>query len=369
MPRVVFEPATPADDAPLRRLFAANPMDGSIRVAFEREPSYFHAVTVQGRDAQVMLGRDATTGEVIGVGTRTIKKVFVNGEPCDVGYLSDLRLRPTHRGGTLVARGYRLLRELHRDGRAPLYFTAIAADNRRALETITTGRAGLPSYRDLGVFESPALNVAGFKPAIEAGVEIVRGCTELVPEIVGCLNEHGRAKQFAPVYAIEDFCAADSRLRDFRVEDFAVALRGGRVVGTLARWDQRRFKQTRIVGYGRALATLRPLFNLGAPAFGLPRFPAPGAHLDACYAGFLAIADDDVDVFRSLLRRIYQDARAAGDAYLLIGLHARDPLCAALADYRCSAFRGRLFAVHFEDGDAAYRVLDARVPHVELATL
>ena len=73
MGRVVFEPATAADDAGLRRLMAQSPMPGGISIAFEREPSYFHAVEVQGRFWQVLLGRDVDTGDLVGVGTRTIK--------------------------------------------------------------------------------------------------------------------------------------------------------------------------------------------------------------------------------------------------------------------------------------------------------
>lgn len=384
MARVVFEPATAADDGALRRLMADNAMDGRIRIAFEREPSYFHAVAVQGHVAQVVVGRDVETGTLVGVGTRVITRAFVNGEPRSVGYLGDLRLLPSYRGRTLVARGYRLLRELHRDGQTDLYFTAIAAENRLALDTIASGRAGLPAYRDLGLFHSPAVNLLGPRPAIDAaGIEIVRGHPGMLDAIVACLNDHGRAKQFAPVYTAEDFAAATPRFRDFRIEDFYVALRGSRVVGTLARWDQGAFKQTRVVGYRGALRVLRPLVNLGAPALGLPRFPRAGDHLRSFHAAFASVQHNDLDVFRALLRRLYNDAvcgtdtsvrsgtsrERGGHASFVIGLHARDPLAVALREYRCSPFQGRLFCVHFEGGEDAYRWLDGRVPHVEPATL
>jgi hypothetical protein len=368
MSRVVLAPATVDDDAPLRRLLADTPMDGRIQIAFEREPSYFHAVDVQGRVAQVFVAREVDTGELVGVGTRTVKPAFVNGEPRAVGYLSDLRLIPAYRGRTLIARGYRLLRELHRDGLTDLYFTVIAADNAPALGTLASGRAGLPAYRDLGAFLSPAVNLARGKPALDAGVTIVRGAPALLDDIVACLNDHGRAKQFAPVYRREDF-GPGGWLRGFGVEDFYVALDGSRVVGTLARWDQRTFKQTRVVRYRGALRLLRPLCNVGARVLSLPRFPAPGGRLESFYAGFIAIAGNDVRVFRALLRRLYNDAVGGPYAYFVIGLHERDPLAAALADYRCTPYRGRLFCTHFEDGEASYRALDGRVPHVEVATL
>jgi len=368
MARVVLERATVADDAALRRLLAQSPMDGSIRVAFEREPSYFGAARVQGRVCQVILGRDADTGEAIAVGSRTIKPVFVNGRARDVGYLSDLRVLPAYRGRTVLARGYRLIRELHADGRTDLYHTVIAADNARALDTLASGRAGLPAYRDLGGFVSPAINLGRRKPPLAAGVELASGTPALLAGVVDCLNEHGRAKQFAPVYHVDDF-GREGRFTGFRVEDFVLALRGGRVVGTLGRWDQRAFKQTRVVGYSGPLRLLRPILNLGAPVLGWPRFPRPGEPLRSFHAGFVAVEGNDPGIFRALLRRAYNDAVGGPHAYMLVGLHEADPLTRGLDDYRCSPYRGRLFAVHFEDGAAAYRALDGRIPHVELATL
>lgn len=368
MARVVFAPATADDDARLRRLVAENAMDGRIRIAFEREPSYFHAVSVQGHFAQVFVGRDVDTGELVGVGTRAVKPAFVNGEPRAIGYLSDLRLAPAYRGRTLVARGYRLLRELHRDGRTDLYYTVIAAENALAIRTIASGRAGLPAYRDLGTFLSPAVTVTRVKPPLDAGLEIVRGEPSVLDDIVACLNRHGRAKQFAPVYERDDF-GPGGRLRDFSVRDFYLALDRGRLVGTLARWDQSRFKQTRVVGYRGAVRLLRPLCNLGARLLPLPRLPRPGGRLDSFYAGFIAVAGNDVRILRALLRRLYNDAVGGSHRHFVVGLHERDPLAGALADYRCAPYRGRLFCAHFEDGEDAFRALDGRIPHVELATL
>jgi hypothetical protein len=368
MARVALAPAAAADDAVLRRLLAETPMDGRIRIAFEREPSYFHAVGVQGRFVQVFVARDLDTGALVGVGTRTVKRVFVNGEPREVGYLSELRVLPPYRNRTLVARGYRLLRELHRDGRADLYYTVIAADNAVALRTIASGRAGLPAYRDLGVFHSPAVNLVREKPRLDAGVEIVRGEPALLDAIVACLNEHGAAKQFAPVYARRDF-EPGGRLADIAAGDFVVALRGGRVVGTVASWDQTAFKQTRVIGYRGGLRLLRPLINAGAPLLGWPRLPRPGAHLRSFYAACVAVEGNDPAIFTALLRRLYNRAVGGPHAFFVLGLHERDPLAAVLDDYRCSAYRGRLFAVHFPDGEPAYRALDGRIPHVEVATL
>lgn len=365
--RVVFEPAEDRHDAALRRLLAANPMQGEISLAFEREPSYFHASFVQAPFHQIVVGRDTRRSEIVGVGTRAVRSGFVNGELASVGYLADLRLDSRHRGGTVIARAYRHLRELHNDGRATLYFTVIAEGNRPALETLAAGRAGLPPYRDLGRLLSPAVNLRRPRKATDAGVEIIRGARELLPEIVGCLNRNHRRRQFAPCYGVSDF--GGPWLRGLRVEDFYVARRAGRIVGVIAKWDQSAFKQTVVRSYGRRLALLRPLYNLAASLFRCPRYPAAGKALCSFYASCVAVDGDEVDVARALLTRLYNDNLGGPFHYFVIGLHERDPLVPSLHGFSVTPFAGRIFAVHFEDGEQAFRSLDGRVPYVEPAML
>jgi hypothetical protein len=365
--RVVFEPATAAHDLALRRLIAANPMPGAVTLAFEREPSYFMASAVQAPFQQVVVGRDVASGELVGVGTRAVRPGFVNGTVAPVGYLADLRLDPRYRGGHVVGRAYRHLAHLHGDGRTRLYFTMIAEGNAPALATIASGRAGLPPYRDLGRFLSPAVNLRGPKPELAFDGEIERGREETLDEIVACLQRNHARRQLAPVYTASDF--GSPWLRGLAVSDLYVARRGGRVVGVLAAWDQRAYKQTVVRAYGRKLALARPFYNLLARVAGFPRYPAPGEALRSFHASLVAVDEDEPPVFRALLRRLYNDHVGGALHYFVVGLHERDPLVPALRDYALTPFAGRLFVVHFEDGQEAWGRLDDRVPYVELAML
>lgn len=366
---VQFELAAAADDAALRALFAANEMEGEIAVSFHREPSYFYASGVQGDFCQVLAGRDTVTGELAAVGARATRPGYLNGQLAEVGYLADARIDPRYRGLGVVLEGARALARLHADGRARLYFTVIAEGNRQALGTITRGRWGLPTYMDMGRLLSPAVNlVRRLRPPV-GNWEITRGAAALLPEIVACLNRNHQRRQFAPAYPLSHFQPGSPRLRDFDYRDFYVALRDGRVVGVVGKWDQERFKQTVVTRYGPRLRRLRPLLNLAAPLIGCPRFPEPGQPLRSFYAALIAVDEDDPDVFRALLRHLNNDHLGSGYAYFLVGLHERDPLAAILKEFTLTPFTARLFAVHFPDGKEAFAALDNRVPYVELAAL
>lgn len=364
--RFNIELATEADDGELRALLRRSPVRGSISVTFEREPSFFDACRIRGSFFQVGIGRDRRTGRIIGVGTRTISRAFVNGQPTQVGYLADLRLEEDYRGGTLIARGYRFLRRLHEDRRVKLYTTMIFAENHAALTTIASGRAGLPQYHDIGNVHSPGINIRRRKPEVVANCEIVRGSNQLLPEIVECLSRNHQRRQFGPVHSVEDF---QNQFRTLTSSDFYVAVRGSRVVGVLACWDQSSFKQTRMVGYGTRLKWLVPLANAAHPITGAPRFPKPGEEVPYFYLSFVAVDHDDLQIFRALVRRAYNDAVGTRYLYALVAFHERDPLLPALREYSLTPFSGRLFCVAFEDGEEAYRLLDERIPYVEAATL
>ena len=348
--KFVFDLAGECDDVELRALLRRNPMDGALQLTFEREPSFFDAASVQGEFHQVGVCRERVSGRIVGFGARAVSDGFVNGERSPLGYLSDLRLEPGRRGGTLVGRGYRFLRELHADGRAQLYTTVIFDQNETALRTIASGRAGLPTYNDCGRLLCPGIRLGRRKPPVRCDAEVVRGNASLWPQIVACVNRNNRRKQFAPEFRWDDFPASE----------FFVALRSRRVVGTVARWDQRAFKQTRVHGYRGALRWLWPFVR------GLPQ---PGGLLNFFHASFVAVDDDDMTVWRALLRALYNDAIGGEFSYFVVGLHERDPLASVLEDYSAVPFAGRLFCVCFEDGEQTYRALDWRVPYVEVATL
>src|SRR5262245_37469483 len=97
MSRYRIELATPAADADLRHIMAQTPMEGQIAVSFRREPSWFAAAVVDGRERQVVVCRDTESGRLVGFGSRSVREVYVNGAPATVGYLSSLRLLAEHR--------------------------------------------------------------------------------------------------------------------------------------------------------------------------------------------------------------------------------------------------------------------------------
>ena len=87
---VRFELATAAHDAGLRRLCRDNPMKGTISLALEREPNYFRAAAIEGRDNRTIVA--LKDGKIICAGNVSERQRFINGVATRVGYLGGLRL-------------------------------------------------------------------------------------------------------------------------------------------------------------------------------------------------------------------------------------------------------------------------------------
>jgi hypothetical protein len=211
---------------------------------------------------------------------------------------------------------------------------------------------------------TPAIHLDFPRPALRVeGVEFGRGVAAELPRIVEFVNRSRRRRQFAPVWRVEDFGAG--RLAGLAAGDFFVARAGGRIVGTIAAWDQAALRQTHVERYSRRLALVRPAWNLAARVTPLRPLPAPGARIPFVYLAGAAVEGDDARLFRGLLRAAYDGLHRGPWYYAIASLHERDPLAAALDDYRRIPAGGRLFVVHYPEDSAAADRLSPDVPCVE----
>lgn len=345
-------------------------MPGAVRFSFEREPDYFGALCVEGRQSEVLVCRGTGTGRVRATGHRSIKPVFVNGQPMPVGYLSGLRLEEPVRNGRILGRGYQFLRERHGDGRVPFYLTTIMEDNRHATAALLSGRCGLPKYHDFGRFCCMAisLNSRGAS-SVNTDLRVRNASAGDVSTIINFLQSEGRLRQFFPEYQVADFGKAGGLLAHLKWDDVFLVFRGDELVGVAAAWDQRGIRRWRVTGYANWLRALRLPFNLLAKMRRMPRLPKPGSTPDYFILSLVCIRNSDRAAFAALLEEMVRQKRRQY-AFFLAGLHERDPLLPELLARPHFPLPSRLYVAAWEDGDAAVQKLDrGLVPYLELGSL
>lgn len=364
--------AMPRDDEAIRRLLRGSVFGGSVRLSLEREPDAFAAAAIEGDVHQLLVARRPESGAIVAVAARSVRDAFVNGVPVPVGYLGLLRVeRRCRHLRALLADGFAFCRTLPDAGTARLYLASIAGDNQAALRLLVERRAAdAPRFVEAGRLVTLAMPTRRPpRAAAVDGLHVAGGSPALVEEIVACLDRNLRRFQFAPRWTAGDL-ASPVRTRGLSIEDFAVAIRGGRVVGCLALWDQRAFKQVVVRGYAPPLARWRPLVNLATRWTGAPALPAPGQPLRFACLSHVAVDRDRPEVMAALVAAACRRAGAAGLDYVALGLAANHPLREPIGrSFPHRTFDSVLYVVYWPDGAASARALDGRILQPEVAVL
>lgn len=221
------------DEAQLRKLLRETPMTGAISLTLEREPSFFGGDIDAARHDVVLHGD-------IGCGSRILRSAWWHGRPANVAYVSDLRIHPDHqrRQGGMLRQGFRFLDELATQCPAAVTWTVIFEANDRARRVLEGGRAGLPRYHDRGRLLCPSL-------LTRRGQDLPAAKDEDWPEITAFLNDTLRERPLAPRHTEADF-REGKRWPGLRASDFLLLRHEGELLGLVAVYDARPFRQVRV---------------------------------------------------------------------------------------------------------------------------
>ncbi len=360
--------AGPAEDSALRAILRNTFMPGKIGLSFQREPSFFLAEQAGNLGSQVITIKEKENGTIVGFGCRSFRQAYIDGQVSTIGYLSGLRCLPEFRGGTLLARAYAYLKELHSDGKVPYYITTIMDDNKQAKALLESGRAGLPTYLPQGQLRTFALPLFGNKRKVSKNAVNVK-TNDLSGSAVECLNTFNSQYQYSPFYSGADLQGKTDLLPCFDENNFYAIVRGSKVIATAGVWDQNSFKQTVVANYSFPYQLIRPFTNLGAKLGRNAKLPKIGGQLPYLYASFLSHAPEHGEDLLSLIREIMADWSGRGYAYLLAGIHDQNPLANQLQQLAAMVLTSTVYTVYWEDLLTNALPTSTLIPHLEIATL
>lgn len=370
MDNYAYQLAVESDDIALRELLLNNPMKGSIEVVCAREPNYFHGAQVEGKFHQTMICKDAQNGCIVGMATRSIKPVYINGKICDVGYLSNLRISEEHRGKKLLSNGWKFLAELHKDMKTSIYLASIIEDNYPALSAILKNKNSSFNVLDLGKFHTTLINILGKRKFIHSNdIQVEKGSLDNLGEIIDCFKKNGSQKQFFPAYIEDDFLPNNNYLRDFSINDLYVAKRKKKILAVAGTWNQINYKQMIVNQYNGKMKFIRPIYNTVAKIFRSAQLPEPSKPINIINVSFIAIDNNNPEIFRILLQNIHNDSADKKFSYLAIGLHSQDPLLKVTEEYPRINYKSKIFAATIDGQQDFLKKIDNRIPYLELAAL
>jgi hypothetical protein len=347
-------------------------MGGDIGLSLEREPSYFDYSGVDGPFHQVVIGKEPGEDKLVGMASRSIRPYYYNGSIQQIGYLSQLRFAVPHRRFFPLQQGFRYMKELHGDKRTPFYLTSIMEDNIPANRVLKSGTGGLPCYKEYCRFTTHTIATLRKRSSRNPpdGIRVESGSPARTSEVIDFLHDNNKMFQFAPVWDV-DTLFNPTMTPCLSIENFILAIENEKIVGCMALWDQRRFKQAVIRSYSINLTRWRFLINFAAALRGVPKLPAVNSILPHCYLSHIGIGDLRSEVFGVLLNSALQKARLEKIPLMTVGFAAQHPFNTLLEEsYTTFKALSRIFLVFWNDRDQPQPlVVDNLLPGLDVSIL
>lgn len=358
--------ALEGDDAGIRRLLGAPQPSALLSLGFERSPSYLQAAAVSHAEPEILVAEHRDSSDIVAIVNLGQRPVFVNGQRMDVRFAGDLRVAASHQGGRLLVYLSRRMREIL--GETGWYQTIILNENTRSRSALAQGgRAGMPFYEPQVNVET--FTLTGIRKKVSHQGYSVRSATDAD---IGAMNDFvlrmASHYQFLPAYDFSGLQAGDPYFRGLAPGDFLLVEREGELCALGAVWNQKGFKQTRVVSYQPVIRLARPFYNLWSRLTGGMYLPPAGGMLDYRLAHSPLTAPDDTEAFSILLQALWAQCRAGGGRALSLSLSGKDPRRQIMQDFRHFSMNGTHYLASFSQ--SCLPVLDDHlVPYFECGRL
>lgn len=340
--------ATRDDNAALLDLFGAVPMQGDLVLATQRAPDYFALFDLQRGDAEVWVHGES--GRLDGMGALHVRDGWLDGRPCRVGYLGDLRTRFSARRVRGLSRFYGpVLEDAAQRHGVDVFLTAVMASNAGALQALVRRKAtreAQPRYTLLRRFGAVSVQFTWKRKPRPGPYTVRRATAEDVPALTALLDADHRARPFGYRYDTGELEHRLAHWPGLKLEDTYLAFdAGGRLVGCTSAWDAAAVKRYRVLAYRGGMRWMRLGYNALASVLGAPKLPAPGEDFRYFYLCNTSVTGDNPAIFRALVERVYADFHGRGYHFFTLYLDEHDALAPALKGFLLRRLDFHLYAV------------------------
>ncbi len=357
---------TQADNPKVQELVSKITMPGPAEMCFQRAPDFFVGAAVIGEEYAMTVADDSERpGVLAGLTVVSGRDLYISGKRRRVYYSGDTRVDPFYRRRGIASDLFIKQKEL-RTGQ-DLLQGIVLKDNTAPLDAARRAADGvLFDYWVSHTIETSFIFTRKAKPRIPVSVEIRAAQVADVPAMQAFFDREAPRRNGYPCYDFTKMLNKDAYYAGINVGDYALAFKGGQIVGMLGGWDQKAYKQTCITGFKPVIAAIRPLYNIYAGLFGGFKLPPVGGLLNYLTLHTTLIAGDDAALYRALIDWIMANQGQKYDA-LACAVTSGDPLQEVPRGYK----RQKLFSSHFwlSYGDDPRPGIDDRPLYVELGRL
>ena len=359
--------ATREDNAQLLELFGEVPMSGELVLTTQRDPDFFRLYDMQRGLAEPWV-HEVERG-LDGLGTVLVREGWLEGRPCRVGYLGDLRTRFSARRSRGLARFYGpVLEETARRLGVEVFLTAVMATNASALQALVKRqerRLSQPRYTLLRRFSAVSVHFTHRRRPSRSPFHVRRATPADVPAMAALLDADHRARPFGYRFDQGELEHRLAHWPGLTLERCYLAFdAAGGLVGCTSAWDPSRVKRYRVLAWRGSMRWVKRGYDALATLLRAPRLPAPGEDFRVFYLCNTSVAREDPAILRALVERVYADHHGQGYHFFTLYLDDADPLQPALRGYFQRRLPFHLYAVtpasapreHFPPGRTGFEM-------------
>lgn len=363
---ITVRQGSPADNAKMQDLITKITMPGVAQMCFQRAPDFFVGAKVIGEEFVLTVADDDERPDVLaGLTVISGRDLYISGKKRRVYYSGDTRVDPFYRRRGIASNLF-IEQKKHRSTE-DLLQGIVLKENTAPLDAAANAADGvLFRYWISHAIETSFIFTRKITPRIPSGVQMRAATASDVLAMQAFFDREAPRRNGYPVYDFEKLLAGDPYYAGLSIGDFVLATRNGQIIGMIAGWNQKAYKQTRIVGFKPIVKVLRPLYNLYVGIVGGFKLPPVGGVLNYLTLSNILVANDDTAVLQGLIDYVMANQGQKFDA-LATAFTAGDPLESVPRGYK----RQKLFSSHFwlSYGDDPRPGIDDRPLYVELGRL
>lgn len=336
--------ATASDNAAILKLIGQPQPSNGVQFAFERLPDYFNSAHISHQQPHTLVVERRDNKEVVAMVNMGFREVFVDGQPKQIRYGSDLRIAPEYQGSRVLIYINRAVKDCVQND---WYQSVILEENDKSRGALEGGRVGLPLFKPMGSILTHT--ITGIKQTTQIP-NLQRASITDVDEMNDFIHQMSAYYQFLPNYDFRELAIGHGYYSGLTLNDFLL-LRDekNQIRGLVGIWNQKAFKQTRVFDYSRTVALFRPFYNLWSLLRGGFILPAKGQTFDYMALHSPLTAPDDKEAFSILLHNAWQAVRQQGKRAMTLTLSELDPRLKVLEEFSSIPLKAYQYTAAFKE--------------------
>lgn len=365
--KIQVREACPGDSQAILQLIRETPHLSGVTLNFEREPDFFLGAGVTANTPSIWVAESEEYDKgLLGLIHFGHRRQFWNGQPTDMLYAHDLRVAKAGRGRKVVNELNKTLKELSQIH--PHYLMeGVIMDGNKASLALKRFKS-LPTYYFLKRIENHFIRGPQRNRRAAGGLDIRPATCDDIPTMQALVDRIARTRQGFPCYDLSRLGTDDPFYLDLRPEDYLLAFDGSALVGILGLWDQKKFRQTRVISYTSLISKLRPIYNVYARFSGGVILPPPGDQINYLNTHTICIENNDPAILSALINWVLHNVLQPRQV-LLCGFAEKDPLVQSARQYRRYTINTAHYLASYAGEDPRERLDDALLPYIETARL